>query len=115
MTELTERDRELVAIGASIGSNCVPCIAFHVGKARETGLTDGQIEAAIELSEEIRAMPASLVVNTARAYLESKSIERTELSTNAGTGECGCEESPSEDTHHGGRSWLSSRSPVCSP
>jgi 4-carboxymuconolactone decarboxylase len=96
MTELTERDRELVAIGASIGSNCVPCIAFHVGKARETGLTDGQIEAAIELSEEIRAMPAALVVNTARAYLEGESIERTDSPTSTGSGECGCEEPPSE-------------------
>ena len=96
MTELNERDKELVAIGASIGSNCVPCIAFHVGKAREMGLTDGQIEAAVALSEEIRAMPASLVVNTARAYLEGQSIEHTGSPTNAGPGECGCEDSPSK-------------------
>ena len=69
MAGLTERDRELVAIGASIGSNCVPCIAYHVTRAREAGLTDEQIEAAIVLAEEIRALPATLVVNTARAHL----------------------------------------------
>lgn len=69
MAELTERERELVAIGASIGSNCVPCIAFHVGQAREAGLSPELIEAAIALAEEIRAIPAELVVNTARAHL----------------------------------------------
>jgi 4-carboxymuconolactone decarboxylase len=89
MTELNERDRELVAIGASIASNCVPCIAFHVGKAREIGLTDGQIEAAVALSED---------VNTARAYLEGQSIEHTGSPTNAGPGEFGCEDSPSEES-----------------
>ena len=69
MAELTDRDRELVAIGASIGSNCVPCIAFHVGKAREAGLTADEIEAAVTLAEEVRRVPADLVVNTARAHL----------------------------------------------
>lgn len=73
MTKLTERERELVAIGASIGSNCVPCIAYHVGNARKAGLSDAQIEEAVVLSQEIRKVPASLVVDTARAYLESGS------------------------------------------
>jgi len=73
MAELTERERELVAIGASIGSNCVPCIAYHVGNARKVGLSDAQIEAAVVVSEEIRKVPSSLVVDTARAYLEGGS------------------------------------------
>jgi 4-carboxymuconolactone decarboxylase len=75
MSELTDRERELVAIGASIGSNCVPCIAFHVGQAKEAGLSDEQIEQAIALSEEIRTVPANLVVNTARAHLGAEPRE----------------------------------------
>jgi AhpD family alkylhydroperoxidase len=85
MSELTERDRELVAIGAAIGSNCIPCIAFHVGKARDAGLGDGEIQAAVALSEEIRAVPAALVVSTARAYLDSRPQP-------PGSGECGCQD-----------------------
>ena len=54
MGELNKREHELVAIGAAIASNCVPCIAFHVGKAREIGFNDGQIEEAITLAQEIR-------------------------------------------------------------
>jgi hypothetical protein len=29
MNELAKRDKELVAIGAAIGSNCIPCIVYH--------------------------------------------------------------------------------------
>lgn len=86
MTELNEREKELVAIGASIGSNCIPCIAFHVGKAREAGLTQDEIEAAVTLSEEIRAVPASLVVNTARSYLDTDTV----VQADADSGICGC-------------------------
>ena len=34
MNTLTPRDRELVAIGAAMGSNCVPCIEHHIPKRR---------------------------------------------------------------------------------
>lgn len=77
MAELSERERELVAIGASIGSNCVPCVAYHVGQAREVGLGDEQIEAAIALARKVRAVPASLVVKTARAQLEGHAPVRS--------------------------------------
>ena len=89
MSELTERDKELVAIGASIASNCVPCIAFHVGKARQVGLTDAQIAAAIAVSEEVRAVPANLVVSTARAYLDEKPKDAPATDDDC-TPNCGC-------------------------
>jgi AhpD family alkylhydroperoxidase len=89
MSELTEREKELVAIGASIGSNCVPCIAFHVGKAREIGFNDEQIEAAITLSQEIRTVPANLVVNTARAHLGAEPADETAASDDC-TSKCNC-------------------------
>jgi len=77
MSKLTEREKGLVAIGASIGSNCVPCIAFHVGMARKVGYTDEQVEAAITLAQEISAVPANLVANTARAHLGAKPTDET--------------------------------------
>lgn len=101
MTELNEREKELVAIGASIGSNCIPCIAFHVGKAQEAGLTQDEIEAAVTLSEEIRSVPASLVVNTARSYLDTDTVAQTDTDS----GICGCgdpiSEPPAEDSDSG--------------
>ena len=88
MLELTEREKALVGIGASIGSNCVPCIAFHVGKAREDGFSDEQIEAAIALSQEISTVPANLVVNTARAHLGAGPMDETAANDNCPPKRC---------------------------
>ena len=72
MSALNDRDRELVAIAASIAANCVPCIVYHIGQARSVGLVDDEIRAAIDLAAEIRKMPANQVLNTARAYLDEQ-------------------------------------------
>jgi AhpD family alkylhydroperoxidase len=44
---MDERTRELIAIGASIGAHCQPCLEWHVDKARELGIDDETIKAAI--------------------------------------------------------------------
>ncbi len=46
---MDEAVRELIAIGASVGAHCQPCLVYHVGKARELGIDDGMIRAAIEV------------------------------------------------------------------
>jgi AhpD family alkylhydroperoxidase len=38
----------LIAIGASVGAHCQPCLTYHVEKARELGIEDEEIRAAIE-------------------------------------------------------------------
>lgn len=45
---MDERTKELIAIGASVGAHCQPCLTWHVGKARELGIDDESIQAAIE-------------------------------------------------------------------
>lgn len=67
MSELTFRDRELVALGAALAANCIPCIEHHVPKAREAGLSDAEIAAAIALADQIRQVPARKVLQTAQA------------------------------------------------
>ena len=62
---LNLRERELVALGAALASNCVPCIEYHVPKAREAGLSDAEIHAAIELADKIRQVPARKVLEAA--------------------------------------------------
>ena len=39
MEQLTRRERELVALGAAMGSNCIPCIEHHIPEARNSGLS----------------------------------------------------------------------------
>lgn len=45
---MDEKTKELIAIGASVGAHCQPCLTWHVEKARELGIDDETIRAAIE-------------------------------------------------------------------
>lgn len=65
MEQLTDRERELVALGAALASNCVPCIEQHIRKARETGLSDAQVLDAIHLADKIRQVPVRNVFKAA--------------------------------------------------
>lgn len=69
MDHLTPRERELVALGAAMGSNCVPCIEHHVPEARKAGLADAQIAEAIRLADAVRQVPARKVLDAALAQL----------------------------------------------
>ena len=46
---MDERTKELIAIGASVSGHCQPCLAYHLGKARELGVGEEDIQAAIEV------------------------------------------------------------------
>ncbi len=65
MNDLSARDRELVALGAAMGSNCGPCVEFHIPEARKAGLADSEIQAAILLADKIRQVPARKTLQTA--------------------------------------------------
>ncbi len=69
MSTLSLRDRELVALGAALASNCVPCIEFHVPAARKAGLTDAEISEALAVADKIRQVPAGKVLDAANAQL----------------------------------------------
>lgn len=69
MDRLTNAERELVALGAALGSNCVPCIEYHVPEARKAGLSDRQIDEAIQLADKVRQVPARKVLAAAVGML----------------------------------------------
>lgn len=85
MNELTKRERELVAIGASMGSNCASCIEFHISEARSTGLTDAQIQEAIELADAVRVISAR---NALTAASESLTIKNAIITTSEPSNPC---------------------------
>jgi 4-carboxymuconolactone decarboxylase len=87
MSDLTPRDLELVALGAAMGSNCAPCVEYHIPESRKAGLTDPEIHAAIQHAEKIRQVPARKTLQTALKLLPSAANDVR----NAGTAEgCGC-------------------------
>ncbi len=65
MTSLTAVERELVALGAAIGSNCVPCIQHHIPEAKKAGLSGAQIREALRLADRVRQVPAAKVLAVA--------------------------------------------------
>ena len=85
MSDLTPRDLELVALGAAMGSNCVPCVEYHIPESRKAGLTDPEIHAAIQHADRIRQVPARKTLQTALKLLPSASDD----GRNAGAAE-GC-------------------------
>ncbi len=71
MSSLSPRDLELVALGAAMGSNCVPCIEYHIPESRNAGLTDEEIQAAIQHADKVRQVPARMTLDAARNKLGS--------------------------------------------
>jgi AhpD family alkylhydroperoxidase len=88
MTDMTPRDRELVALGAAMGSNCASCIEYHIPKAREAGLTDQEIYAAIRQADLIRQGPARKTLHTVLGLLPCAADD---LGDGAKEDGCGCE------------------------
>ncbi len=69
MDRLTTTERELVALGAALGSNCLPCIEYHIPEARKAGLSNRQINEAIHLADKVRQVPAQKVLAAALGML----------------------------------------------
>lgn len=69
MEKLSSAERELVALGAALGSNCVPCIEYHIPESRKAGLSAQQINEAIRLADKVRQVPARKVLAAALGLL----------------------------------------------
>jgi len=69
MSYLTARERELVSLGAAMGSNCISCIEYHVPASKNVGLTDAQISEAIHLADKLRQVPARKTLDAAASLL----------------------------------------------
>ncbi len=52
--ELSDKVKELVAVGASITANCQPCLRHHVEKALGFGADPEEVKAAIEVGKRVR-------------------------------------------------------------
>lgn len=75
MDGLTLKEIELAAIGAAIGSNCVPCVEYHIKEAKRVGLTDNQILQAVQIAEKVKTVPAKKVSEAALKMLDKKITE----------------------------------------
>jgi AhpD family alkylhydroperoxidase len=52
--QLERWEKELAAIGASIGSNCRPCAEHHIPAGREAGLSEAELVNAVATARAVR-------------------------------------------------------------
>lgn len=86
MSELNSREQSLVALGAALASNCVPCIEYHIPAAKRAGLSDTEINGALQIADKVRRVPARTVLEAALARIE---MSQEDSADTAGSG-CGC-------------------------
>ena len=46
---MTSKEKELIAIGASITAHCFPCLDFHLAEALKTGASGEEINDAVQV------------------------------------------------------------------
>ncbi len=70
-----ERVAELVAIGASIASNCEPCLRHHHRKAVELGISNEDMIQAVNVALRVKDQPARAMVRLAQKLLVSEAAQ----------------------------------------
>jgi len=64
---LTLKEKELVALGAAIGVNCVPCLEWHYEKCRKIGFSQQQLAKAIDVAKTVKEVSSQKIYETAEA------------------------------------------------
>ncbi|MDZ7837104.1 MAG: carboxymuconolactone decarboxylase family protein [Actinomycetota bacterium] len=66
---MKEEIKELVAIGAAVGGNCIPCLEWHYKKCIELGISKKEIEEAIDMAKKVKEVPIKKIYEVADKLL----------------------------------------------
>jgi AhpD family alkylhydroperoxidase len=81
---LTQKEKELVAVAASIASGCLPCTKHHIKAVREAGASEAEVLGAIGIASDVRDNATEIMAEAAQGNLnyeypiraQSSSIEQ---------------------------------------
>lgn len=79
---MDEKLKEMIAVGASVTANCIPCIRYHFAKACDAGLTVAEIRVAVQIGRGVRKGAALKWDEEVNVLLSSSSEEQKDT--------CGC-------------------------
>jgi AhpD family alkylhydroperoxidase len=82
---MDNRTKKLIAVAASVGANCHPCLEYTVGKALEAGIGRDEIMEAVDVAKAVRQGAASSMDKLALNIIGNRLPV-----TDPGTGECSC-------------------------
>ncbi len=68
---MDEKIKELVAVGAAVAGNCIPCLEWHFKKCIELGISKNEIEEAIEMANIVKNVPINKINELAQKLLSS--------------------------------------------
>jgi AhpD family alkylhydroperoxidase len=71
----------LIAIGASIASNCEPCFRYHYDQARKLGASNEDMIEAANVALRVKDAPAQAMVRLAQRYLVPRASEASDGDT----------------------------------
>lgn len=58
---LDKKTRELIALGAAIGGNCIPCLRWHFKQCIKLGVPLEDIKEAADIAFEVKQVPIKLI------------------------------------------------------
>lgn len=66
---LSQKEKELIAIGASVAAGCVPCTQYHARVVRRAGASDAEIAGAVDAALRVRAEARGVMAQVASEAL----------------------------------------------
>ena len=85
---LTQQEKELIAIGASIAAGCQPCTTHHFKAVRQAGATEAEIRQAVETALGVRNSATKIMTGLAEKHLgNGGSVEEPRSSSKSLVGE----------------------------
>lgn len=75
---MDDQIKELIALAASCAANCVPCLEYHLPKAREAGATTDRIDEALRIARMVKTNASGKWDGRAATLLGSEAIAAAE-------------------------------------
>jgi len=71
---LDEKTKELVALGAAVAGNCLPCLMHHFNKCEEIGISFEDIAEAVEMAKTVKEVPIRKISELAQQLLAKERV-----------------------------------------
>ena len=84
---LDGRMTTLISIGVSVGVNCQPCLEYHVTRAKEIGISEQEIQEAIQVGRTVRKGAAYKMDQYISTLCAETSLSQQSVDKGC---ECGC-------------------------
>ena len=76
---LTKKELELVAIGSSIGGNCIPCLEWHYRECEKLGISKQELAEAIAMAKKVKEVPNQKIYETAEKLSKQSNADNESI------------------------------------